>query len=40
MNLLQRSLKAVQAQLIQSIQHKGIDPEMWETYVLMVKEMY
>ena len=40
MNLLQRSLKAVQARLIQSIQNKGIDPELWETYVLMVKEMY
>ena len=40
MNLLQRSLKAVQSQLIQSIQNKGIDPELWETYVLMVKEMY
>ena len=40
MNLLQRSLKAVQFQLIQSIQNKGIDPELWETYVLMVKEMY
>ena len=40
MNLLQRSLKAVQSQLIQLIQNKGIDPELWETYVLMVKEKY
>ena len=28
MNLLQRSLKAVQSQLIQSIQNKGIDLEI------------
>jgi len=40
MNLLQRSLKAVQSQLIQSIQNKGIDPELWKIYVLLVKEMY
>jgi hypothetical protein len=40
MNLLQRSLKIVQNQLIQLIQNKGIDPELWETYVLLVKEMY
>lgn len=40
MNLLQRSLKIVQNQLIQLIQNKGIDPKLWETYVLLAKEMY
>jgi len=40
MNLLQRSLKIVQNQLIQLVQNKGIDPELWETYVLLAKEMY
>ena len=40
MNLLQRSLKIVQNQLIQLIQNKGIDPELWETYLLLLKEMY
>jgi len=40
MIFFQRSFKAVQSQLIQSIQSRGIDRDLWEHYILLVKEMY